>query len=238
MFRQVEYTVSMKDHPIVTLVATFLLLPVGTFALTIAPIQATVVPTTTTAEITTGAGPGAGPALLEIDTIRGESPDSKAKGNVEYEWKVEEGEKAAIPSIEPDEIDVADDGRPITPDFGVLLGGETDDDATRAETEHDRDVFVTEAKVADSAIESIAFNYEKITAKVRHEVKLFGFIRVSTVADVDIDGDEKVSVHFPWWAVFATGKDIDGVGERTFTTLSNVLKTKHDTIKNSINNVR
>ena len=41
----------------------------------------------------------AGPALLEIDTVRGES----AKGQVEAEWKVEKGEKSQ--AIEPDEID-------------------------------------------------------------------------------------------------------------------------------------
>ncbi|KKT22234.1 MAG: hypothetical protein UW06_C0015G0025, partial [Parcubacteria group bacterium GW2011_GWE1_43_8] len=60
-------------------------------------------PTTTTKEsgekggtedINIGVGESsAGPALLEIDTIRGESPDDEKKGNVEINWKVEEGEK-------------------------------------------------------------------------------------------------------------------------------------------------
>ncbi len=218
-------------------IAVLLLSPGITFAVSISPIQATVATSTPMGAQTTVTAPpqeASTDYLIKIPPIDGESTE----GNVEYEWKVEKGEKSAMPSIEPDEIDVDDDSQPITPDFGILLGGDTDDEATKAETEHDRDVFVNEVKAADSAIESISFNYEKITTKVRHEVNLFGFIRVSTIADVVIDGDKKVSVLFPWWTVFATGKNSDSVGERTFTTLSTVLKTKHDTIKDSINTVR
>lgn len=42
---------------------------------------------------------------VKVDGIDGESSES-SKGNVETEWKVEEGESAATPGVEPDEIDV------------------------------------------------------------------------------------------------------------------------------------
>lgn len=184
----------------------------------------------------------AGPALLEIDTIKGESPEKK-KGNVEVQFKVEEGQKATTPSIEPDEIDVADDGEPVTPDFGILLGGGTDqndDGAQEREEGLERaiEILSVNAKASDTAIESVSLNFEKISTRIRHKVKLFGFIPAKVAVTVDIDTDEKVRVSYPWWAFFSSGKDSDALGQRTFMTLANVLRANHDTIKNSINNIR
>jgi hypothetical protein len=185
--------------------------------------------------------------LIKIPPIDGES----SEGKVEHEWKVEEGEKAAAPSIEPDEIDYADDGEPITPDFGILLGGgidqDDDGDTILTKTEDETrsqglaralEILEDGVKESDQAIESVSLNFEKITTRVRHEVMLFGLIPMTATASVDINADEEVDVHFPWWGLFATGKNSDALGERIFNTLSNVLKTKRDTIKNSIGNVR
>lgn len=184
-------------------------------------------------------------ALLEIDTIKGESTEAK-KGNVEVNWKVEEGEKNTVPGVEPDEIDVAGDDEPITPDFGILLGGGSDDDDAEsnapAATEEGRaevaKIILADLKASGVPVQSVLINTEKVETKVEHRVKLFAIIPIDTTATVEIDADEKVKVKFPWWSFLASGKDKKGVGERTFTAISNVLKTKHDTVKNSIGNIR
>jgi hypothetical protein len=186
--------------------------------------------------------------------------DSEKKGNVEYTWKVEEGTKAATDEgekggtedinigvgelqesagVEPDEIDFQGDSENAT-NFGILLGGGSgEDEAERAQgLERARLVLEENAKASDQAIESVSLNFEKITTRVRHEVRLFGFIPLETTADVDIDAEQRVAVRFPWWTIFASGDDEKLVAERVYSTISNVLKTKHDTVKNSIGNIR
>ena len=164
------------------------------------------------------------------------------KGKVEYEWKVEEGESAAPnPSIEPDEIDVADDGEPITPDFSILLGGgggSDDDEAAEESRANVADILRQGAEEAGLPTESISLNFEKITTKVKQSAKFLWFIPASVTATVEIDAENRVQVKFPWWAFFLAGKNGDELGEKVFTTLSNVLKTKHDTVKNAIGNIR
>lgn len=173
-------------------------------------------------------------AYLKIKGVDGESTEKK--GNVEYEWKVEEGE-SATKGIEPDEIDVMADGEPLTPDFGILLGGEESEERTQGLLRAQA-VLLENAKASDQAIESVSLNYEKISTRVKHEVRVFGFIPATVEATVDIDAEQNVKVTFPWWTFLATGKNSDEIGDRVFATISNVLKTKHDTVKNSINNVR
>lgn len=168
----------------------------------------------------------------------GTSSGTSKGGNVEYEWKVEEGEKA--PGIEPDDIDSADDGEPLTPDFSILLGGGgSGDDEERAEgLERARQVLEVNAKASEQAIESISMNFEKITTRYRQSVKLFGFIPMTAMATVEIDAEQNVKVKFPWWGFLASGKDNENVGQKVFSAISNVLKTKHDTVKNAIGNIR
>jgi hypothetical protein len=57
-------------------------------------------------------------------TVKTETAEPQ-KGNVEYEWKVEEGETA--PAVEVDDIDYEDGDEPLTPDFSILLGGGTNE---------------------------------------------------------------------------------------------------------------
>ncbi len=187
-------------------------------------------------------------AYLEIEGVEGESTETK--GNVETEWKVEEGESAPLrpqritpkptPGIEPDEIDfMGDDGSNAT-NFGILLSGGSDEGSEEAqESRHELGhILLQGAQEEGAPIENISLNYEKVEAKVTQPVKFLGFIPLTARATVEIDAEDRVKVRFPWWAILASGKDSEGVGERTFATLSNVLKTKHDTVKNSINNIR
>ncbi|MBI2048674.1 MAG: hypothetical protein HYT30_01990 [Parcubacteria group bacterium] len=228
--------------------------------------------------------------FLEIEGVKGESTgDTKAKGSVEYEWKVEEGESAPVRPAVGDIDDGAADPQPLTPDFSILLGGGIDDDcddngkdgtcddarksgepedcddadkdgcpdgSQSAETEHSKDIFVNNANptaaraaVADillkgaqeegAPVESLSLNFTKIEMKLHNQdAKLFGFIPVSIPATAEMDASQIVKVKFPWWVMLTTGTDADGLGDGIFTALSNVLKTKHDTIKNSIGNIR
>lgn len=197
----------------------------------------------------------------EID-LSSATEAEKKKGNVEYGWKVEEAEKAMEAEsgerggtadinigvgelqntgIEPDEIDFMGESENAT-NFGILLGGSGDNEETDEERaqglERARLVIEENAKASDQAIESVSLNFEKITTRVRHEVRLFGFIPIETTAEVDVDVEQRVAVRFPWWTIFASGDNDESVAERVYSTLSNVLKTKHDTVKNAIQNVR
>ncbi|OGY46532.1 MAG: hypothetical protein A3A24_03795 [Candidatus Buchananbacteria bacterium RIFCSPLOWO2_01_FULL_46_12] len=225
---------------------------------------------------------------LEFDGVDGETTTSSAptrdvvdsgedqtkKGNVEYTWKVEEGESAPPPGVEPDEIDSKfnDDDPPeagylkigdikgetqenttagIEPDeidvaidddspesnFAILLSS-SGDDASEESRQQVAEILKEGLAEADVPTEQISLNYEKITTTHHQPVKLFGLIPVKAKATVEIDVQENIKVKFPWWAVFAAGKNSDSLGQKVFTTLSNILKTKHDTIKNAINNVR
>ncbi len=181
--------------------------------------------------------------FIKIEPIEGESSEPK-KGNVEMNWKVEEGESA--PAIEPDEIDVAGDGEPTTPDFGILLGGGGGDDNAEqnvpAATEEGRaevaKLILADLKERGVPVQSVLIRETAVETTVTQRVKLFAIIPINTTATVAIDANENVKVKFPWWAFLASGKDKDGIGERTFTAISNILKTKHDTVKNSIGNIR
>jgi type VI protein secretion system component Hcp len=187
----------------------------------------------------TVAAPGTGPqeasvdAFLKIDGVEGESTK---KGNVEFEWKVEEGESAPA---EPGVTDVTTGGQAVTPDFSILLGGGSDDDeATASRRDEVAGILKQGMEEAGMPVEQISLNVEKIKTKVAQEVRLFGIIPVRATATVEIDAENRVKVKYPWWSFLASGKDAEGLGERIFTTLSNVLKTKHDTVKNAIGNVR
>lgn len=187
--------------------------------------------------------------LLEIDGVKGEStkgrvpgvePDeidlknaddtSKKKGNVEYEWKVEEGESAPPPGVEPDELAVPDDAQPITPDFGILLGG-SGGDGDDEEITPMEELILNGLKEEGAPAETLSLNYDKIKTTSTKTVKLFGFIPVDAEVTVEVDAKGEANVHYPWWAFLASGKDSDSLGEQIVTSLSNVLKNKQSQIE-------
>ena len=212
------------------------------------------------------------------------SDDETSGGNVEFEWKVEEGEstqpndgqdvttgqgsssggtadlnigigeQAATggvnvaagdvngdgmegEGVEPDEIDFQGEQES---NFAILLssGGSDGDNEKGQRAAEVLEILKDGLEEEGVATEHISLNFEKITTKVKQEVKLFGFIPVQATATVEIDAEEKVKVKFPWWTFLAGGKNSESLGQKVFSALSNVLKTKHDTLKNSINNVR
>ena len=165
-------------------------------------------------------------AFLKIKGIEGETEETKKKGNVEYDWKVEEGQKVMV------------EGEAVAPDFSILLGGGGRGTSEEAVEEVEK-MLTDGAKEEGLPVEQISLNFEKIQTKLSTEMKFLGLFPLSTKATVEIDAEGRVKVKFPWWAGVSSDKeDKEKLGERVYTTLSNVMKTKHDTIKNSINNVR
>lgn len=176
----------------------------------------------------------------EEDELELEAEDDddgeEAEGKVEMEWKVEEGESA---TPDEDEVDADSDDEPITPDFSILLGGNDDEGDEDDEEAREKAAEILREGLEDDDLpaESVSLNFEKIETKLRQEVRLFGFIPLSAPVTVEIDAEERVTVKFPWWAFLASGKD-ESLGEKVFSSISNVLKTKHDALKNAIGNIR
>ncbi len=179
---------------------------------------------------------------IKIGDIKGESEEeARKKGNVEYGWKVEEGEKLEDTGVEPDEIDIADDTQPTTPDFSILLGGGSDDEEDAVPEDRRSEVAqIVLAGLREEGIpaEGVALGREKIETKVVERIKLFGFIPVSATAEVEITATNEVSVKYPWWSFLASGKKKTTLGIEISSAIEGVLESKHDTVKNSINNVR
>lgn len=129
-------------------------------------------------------------------------------------------------------------------DFGIFFGKGKDasGNVIPAATEEGRaevaKIILADLKESGVPVQSVLINTDKVETKVEHRVKLFALFPINTTATVEIDANEQVKVKFPWWSFLASGKDKKGIGERTFTAISNVLKTKHDTVKNSIGNIR
>jgi hypothetical protein len=208
-----------------------------------------------TAQTTSATAGGTADINIGIGEMKKEEKEEeekpKSSGNVEYEWKVEEGESAPAQGI--DEVKTQDGPQPVTPDFSILLGG-GGSEATGGVSVAAGDVNgdgLTDAKRAEIAevlkqgmqeagvpVESLSINFEKIQTTVKHKVHLFGFIPVMAQADIEIDAKSEVQVKFPWWSFLASGADGKVLGVEVMTQLSNVLKTKHDTVKNSIGNIR
>ena len=187
-------------------------------------------PTTTTKEsgekggtedINIGVGESsAGPALLEIDTIRGESPDDEKKGNVEINWKVEEGQKLVpvfleIGGIDGEATETSANDRlqtagPVTgwPAGGVFVAsgdvnGLTAEQKqaflatvkTWAEVQSEQDLqnFAVGVMMQEAQpAESLSLNYEKIKFTYNMPAKWLGIIPASYKAEVSIDkGDNE-----------------------------------------------
>ena len=187
-------------------------------------------PTTTTKEsgekggtedINIGVGESsAGPALLEIDTIRGESPDDEKKGNVEINWKVEEGQKLVpvfleIGGIEGEATETSANDRLVNagPSTGWPAGGVyvASGDVNGLTTEQKQAFLATvktwaevksEQDLQNFAVgvmmqeaqpaESLSLNYEKIKFTYNMPAKWLGIIPASYKAEVSIDkGDNE-----------------------------------------------
>lgn len=162
-------------------------------------------------------------------TVKPPVPPQEGSGDVFLEIGGVDGESAKKSnSVTAPVLDVATSPEPISPDFSILLGGDSETEA----------ILLRGVKDEGLAVERVSLENEKIETTVRSSGKLFGLFAVSLPATVEIDGEERIKVRFPWWGFLVSGKESSTVGEKVFAAISNVLKTKHDTVKNSVGNIR
>lgn len=163
--------------------------------------------------------PGSVDVFLEIDGVKGEST------------------KGAEPPSAP--LDVAAEPSGVMPEFSILLGSGDDDEESRAQRHVAVSAILQQSLVSDGVrAESVTIDGEKISTSVKTTVKIFGVIPAVVTAVAEIDASSRVRVRYPWWTFIASGKDGDGLGKQVLSSLSNVLKTKHDTLKNAIGDIR
>lgn len=116
---------------------------------------------------------------------------------------------------------------------------------------------------ADENIASIEIRPEKIEMTYRRPAKLFGFIPVAYYHAFMVDDKGNVAQGHPWWLAFAKddadnfGSDVKYIFQNNqsdlrfikmqtlieqqmqrFSSLSNVMKTRHDTAMNAIRNMK
>jgi len=208
---------------------------------------------------------------------------TEAKGNVEYTWKVEEGQKS--PSIEPDEIDSAQTGAQVggVKDDGVILlngvtvrGWDPEKKETilgvvktyaQVRSSQDLENFAAGVLLKDDSIEEAEVSTSSLKVVSSEPVKFLGLFSAKMRMKVSASADGKVKVRYPWFAFLysklvkaseveteinselssaslpytpaATIAEADfQATARVFTSVSNVLKTRHDTVKNSVGNIR
>ncbi|MEK7613990.1 MAG: hypothetical protein AAB439_03915 [Patescibacteria group bacterium] len=252
--------------------------------------------------------------FLKLDGVEGESTKSTTEPTttdiqVSPYRPAPVEESKPTPGVEPDEIDVADDGEELTPDTAVLLGGGSDDaeekkgnveygwkveegekisvsavevrgwDATTKEaflldvkafaelqSGQDLENFAKGVLLEDENIEDIEFRTNGLEVAYRATGKLLGFIPHTFTERVVVEGEDgqdiEVKVKLPWYS-FLLSPDVDpnDIAEEAkkkhketieiaswsfgasnsgtlLVLLSDILQTKHDTAKNSIGNVR
>lgn len=235
-------------------------------------------------------GESAAPALMEIDTIKGESKEegkeSGEKGGTEdinigvgelQEGKVNKVDAITIKQTVVEkggELDVKIDQSRFKGGINIAVGdvnGLTEEEKqtflaqvkAHAEVQSEQDLqnFARGVLLENAAMEEMSLNFEKIKTKYRSSGKLFGFLPVSFSQEVEVDteGDDfgRVKVTMPWYsfllkpdvpaaelesAIGVSVGDNDnwnfGAYASVVATISNVLKTKHDTAKNAIGNIR
>ena len=132
-------------------------------------------------------------------------------------------------------------------------------------SEQDLENFAKGVLLENENMEEISLNFEKITMEHRSSGKLFGFIPISFTQRVELEaegGDAgRVKVKMPWFSFLlkadVPAEDIETEAEASISanlgnnenwdfggqaeiiaTISNVLKTRHDTVKNSVGNIR
>ena len=132
-------------------------------------------------------------------------------------------------------------------------------------SEQDLENFAKGVLLENENKEEISLNFEKITMEHRSSGKLFGFIPISFTQRVELEaeGDDagRVKVKMPWFSFLlkadVPAEDIETEAEASISanlgnnenwdfggqaeiiaTISNVLKTRHDTVKNSVGNIR
>lgn len=177
-------------------------------------------------------------------------------GKVEHEWKVEEGESVAVSAVEVRGWDPAKKQEFLAAKKSFA----------EIKSQQDLQNFARGVLLEDENIKDVQFNPKEIQVEYKATGKLLGLIPMSfterVIASGEDGADVDIKVKLPWYG-FLLSPDVDpeeiakaakdkhketieinswswGASNAgaLFTSISNVLKTKHDTVKNSVNNVR
>lgn len=189
--------------------------------------------------------------------LGGGSDDAEAKkGNVDYGWKVEEGENISVSAVEVRGWDPEQKQEFLqeVKTFAELQSGQ------------DLENFAKGVLLEDENIKDIEFRTNGLEVAYKATGKLLGFIPHTFTERVVAEGEDgqdiEVKVKLPWYS-FLLSPDVDpneianeakkkhkevihieswsfgASNAGTFLViLSDILQTKHDTAKNSIGNVR
>ncbi len=178
------------------------------------------------------------------------------KGNVEYGWKVEGGERVSIEARELRGL-----GEQEKAEFLSEVKA-----FAELQSEQDLENFARGILLENDELIAVQFNPKELSVSRKASGKLFGFIPVTYKEEVRASGDDgaevEIEVKLPWWS-FLISPDVDpeelaqeakkkhketieidswswGASNAgsLLKAISDVLKTKHDTVKNSVSNVR
>lgn len=183
-------------------------------------------------------------AYIKIDGVEGEASarselgvtaqpnaTSSAKGNVEVNWKVEEGEKAeeadtgthvgggggGAGKVQMNTSASMRGG--ISVAAGDVNGLTAEEKATfltavkthaQVRSGQDLENFAKGVLVAHESIENVSLEEKKIVVAQRTQAKFLGFFPISYVQEVEVETaaetSERVKVRFPWFAFLLSGK--------------------------------
>lgn len=194
----------------------------------------------------------ANPALLEIDTIRGESPESSSTNSSD---RLQDGGSANDWLISISSVEVRGWDPEKKEEFVASV-------KTAAEIESGQDLenFATGILLEDENVRSIEMNEERIGILYKMPSRFLGIFGGSLNMQLEVGRDGAVEVKLPWYSFLfrklVLVNDIKSDMEanlpemddevlvlfetqaRTMMTMSDILKTRHDTVKNSIGNMR
>ena len=226
-------------------------------------------------------GQKGGPALLEIDTIKGESPDTSKRGGEKggtEDINIGVGGVGGTPVVQHNQSDLDFlKGNAVSARAVEVRGWDpkqkqeflaTVKAEAQVQSGQDLENFAKGVLLADDNVEEVSSDEDSVEVRYRVPAKFLGLFE--TTLPVEVVAEEaqgelgaRVRVKFPWFRFFfgvpdevsetalessvsaAVIGDLDRdgaldvvVAARLLSAISNVLKTKHDTVKNSIGNIR
>ena len=199
------------------------------------------------------APPAAGPAILEIDPVEGDPDYTEREGVIQHnESDLDFARKNTI-SAEAREIQGWDEKKKS--DFL-----ETAKEYSQVKSGQDLENFAKGVLLKDEKVKSIQADEEKVEMEYKMPARFLGIFSASLAARAKIARDGSVKVAYPWYSFLfkklVAANDIKSEAEASLPevgdealvlfkkralmikTLSSIMKTKHDTVKNSIGNIR
>ena len=203
------------------------------------------------------------PAILEIDPIEGDPDHIEKDGIIQYnetdldcvqnnETDLDCVQKNTV-SIEAREIRGWDEKKKS--DFL-----ETVKEYSQVKSGQDLENFAKGVLLKDEKVKSIQADEEKVEMEYKMPARFLGIFSASLAARAKIARDGSVKVAYPWYSFLfkklVAANDIKSEAEASLPevgdealvlfkkralmikTLSSIMKTKHDTVKNSIGNIR